>query len=766
MKVCYNARKYFKSLHKWQAFRGLLIPVSCDLFFHTSLLTGIKRDERGEIVEGIRLHRATVYEWMVGLFGLGVAVYYLPSLVQQNVLVTLFLFVLAILLEVFPVPLGKVYSSLLIAMPVAVSMTYGTAEAIWLMVVAELVFPSLRRATMKLSVRIFNAGQYALSVWVMVLMMQPFAGNTTAALNDWQTYLQVLLGFACFALVNHALIHFLQFLWGQFDPHDILNLLTGEGINILIALPFALLLMAIAPSHPLVAPFVLVPIVLLGHTIGLHQRTNLMQQIYRVTGQLTSEFDLDRISQSVAETAAKLTYAEAVMILITEPGTESPVFLPSAVHPLEEATNLNPFRENLVAGVVGQALLQPEYSYVPDLHKAGATQEEREGPYLSVAVFPMRSRQRVLGAIICYSPRPYAFGEMLNLPQTLANQVSVLIENARLYQALQEQTWRDGATGLHNYRFFYEALAHHVEQASRKEAVVSVVVVDVDYFKKFNDTYGHLAGDAVLHSLGKLMVEVAGPKATVARYGGEEFGLIFPFDAQDTYVRVEQIRTAVSHHMVEYEGYQLQGITVSIGIASYPEHGQSDRDLLLKADSAMYWGAKQRGRNHTALYSPEFDAQLFVDELTGLYTYHFINIRAREEIVRGVHQWGVVCLNVDRFSHVNEIFGFSVGDRALRELSLVIKEGVRQTELTCRFGGDEFLVLLPNTTNEELDLIADRIMKAVSMRRFDVTSTVTLSLRTRHSSAVLSEIHDVTRLFDQVGRLFADLHRVSGESLA
>ena len=126
----------------------------------------------------------------------------------------------------------------------------------------------------------------------------------------------------------------------------------------------------------------------------------------------------------------------------------------------------------------------------------------------------------------------------------------------------------------------------------------------------------------------------------------------------------------------------------------------------------------------------------------------------------------MVCLNVDRFSHVNEIFGFSVGDRALRELSLVIKEGVRHTELTSRFAGDEFLVLLPNTTHAELDLIADRIMKAVSLRRFDVTSTVTLSLRTRHSSAVLTDIRDVTRLFDQVGRLFAELHRVSGESLA
>lgn len=717
-------------------------------------------------MEATRFQWSTAYEWGIGLLGLGVALYYAPQLFNHSILVTLFLFILAILLEVFPVPLGKANSSLLIAMPVAVTLTYGISEAIWLMVVAELVFPSLLRHSMKHSVRVFNAGQYALSAWVMGRFMEWLISGEVG-LTNWQTYFQVLLGFACFIVINHGLIHLLQYFRHQFAVADIVHLLAGEGINVLISLPFALIVIAAAPEHPLAAPIVMLPIVLLGQTLGLYRRNNTLQEIYRATGQLTAEFDVERISQSVSELAARITYSDTVMVLLEQPGTNGTVFLPTAVHPLEHVQRLHAFQEVRVAeGILGQALASSFDTYIPDLRKdSRISLEERADTYLSMAVLLLQSRHRVVGAIVCYARHTYAFGDLLKQARTLADQVAVLVENARLYQALQEQSWRDAATGLYNYRFFYEALAHQVEQAAKFQQPVAVAIIDVDHFKKFNDTYGHLAGDKVLLSLGALMAEKAGSTAVVARYGGEEFGIIFPLGEHEAYQKGEEIRNAVSKHTVVFEGYQLQGITVSIGIAVYPTHARSDRDLLLKADSAMYWGAKQRGRNHTAVYNPEFDGQLFVDELTGLFTYHFLNIRVREEISQGVSQWGVICLNIDHFARVNETFGFAIGDRALRELSLVLKDSVRQTELTGRFAGDEFLVLLPNVSSSELETIGERISRAVINYRFDVGPNVTLSLRLRQASGMYGDVHDVTNLFDQVGRLFATLHRVD-ESLA
>lgn len=718
-------------------------------------------------LQSTRFSWSTGYEWGIGLLGLATGFYYLPQLFHQPLFVTIFLFILAILLEVFPVPLGKANSSLLIAMPVAVALTYGMAEAVWLMVVAELVFPTILRQTMKNSVRIFNAGQYALSTWVMGRLMSWLVQGPSGALTDWQTYVQVIIGFGSFIVINHGLIHLLQYFRGQFDVSDILHMLYGEIINVVISLPFALLVIATAPQHPLAAPTVLIPIILLGQTLGLYRRNGIMQEIYQSTGRLTAEFDVTRISQAVAEMAAKITYADTVVVLLEQNGTEGQVFVPSAIYPRENADELETFGEVKIGeGLLGQALESQLDTYVRDLRKdPWVSMQEANDSYLSVGVLPMRARQGVVGAIVCYSRHAYAFNERLRHAGTLSNQVAVLVENARLYQALQEQSRRDAATGLYNYRYFYEALARQMQEAERIRQSVSVVIIDVDYFKKFNDTYGHLAGDKVLLSLASLMLELAGPQAVVARYGGEEFGLIFPFDELVTYEIAEEIRTAVSKHTVEFEGYQLRGISVSIGIASYPRHAQSDRDLLLKADSAMYWGAKQRGRNHTAVYSPEFDGQLFVDELTGLYTYHFLSIRVREEIRQGVTQWGAICLNVDNLTRVNETFGFSKGDRALRELSLVLKEGVRHTELTGRFAGDEFLVLLPNVTESELATIGERINKAVINHRFDVGTNVTLSLRVRQARGVYMDVQDVTNLLDQVGRLFASLHHVD-ESLA
>lgn len=158
-------------------------------------------------LQSTRFSWSTGYEWGIGLLGLATGFYYLPQLFHQPLFVTIFLFILAILLEVFPVPLGKANSSLLIAMPVAVALTYGMAEAVWLMVVAELVFPTILRQTMKNSVRIFNAGQYALSTWVMGRLMSWLVQGPSGALTDWQTYVQVIIGFGSFIVINHGLIH-------------------------------------------------------------------------------------------------------------------------------------------------------------------------------------------------------------------------------------------------------------------------------------------------------------------------------------------------------------------------------------------------------------------------------------------------------------------------------------------------------------------------------------------------------------------------------
>lgn len=262
----------------------------------------------------------------------------------------------------------------------------------------------------------------------------------------------------------------------------------------------------------------------------------------------------------------------------------------------------------------------------------------------------------------------------------------------------------------------------------------------------------------MLRSLAQVLIDESGKGAVVARYGGEEFGILLAVAPTEALQIVERVRVAVSRHVVVVEGHEIHGITVSSGVAGYPDDGDNDHDILLKADSAMYWGAKQRGRNRTALYTPEFDAQLFVDALTGLYTYHFVTIRLREALSNGAQNWGALCIDISNFSAVNASFGFETGDRVLQEASHIIRESVRNSELACRYSGDEFLILLRDVSAEELDSVGHRIDRLLSTHHFRCLPNVTLSLHVCYQIQEFCEIDNVESLFTQINKVFSDLN--------
>jgi diguanylate cyclase (GGDEF)-like protein len=711
--------------------------------------------------------RTTVYELVVGCVGLLTIILYVPHLHRHNWALATLMVGFATIVEAIPVPVGKVVGSLMIAIPIGVMVVYGDAEAVLLSAIAMMLAPLLQRRQTKFSTWLFNVGQNGLSMCAMVEVYRLTHVANPASLLNWNVALSVVLGVAAYIVVNHAFIHVLQWFRGVFDRSDIVNLLVADGLNNLIALLPAFLMMMVSHDSPILGPVVILPIVLLGQVIRLYRETAKLHAIQSEMARLTSEFDVQKLCEVAADIGAKLSYAECVVVFTFD--EERQVLLPTAVYPKEAAVNFDPngYRER-DGGIIWSVIRENRSLYVPDTSKDSRARYDGYGvKYQSMAIFPMLTRGMVQGAIVCYSERPYAFPDLGEYLKTLAAQLAVLLENAKLYKQLKEQSSRDGATGLYNYRYFYEELERRVQLARERGTPVSAAVIDVDYFKKFNDTYGHLAGDAVLKSVGQLLVSLAGPEAFVARYGGEEFGIIFPYTKEETYERVEHLRNEVSRHVVEFEGYRLQGITISSGVASFPTDATNDRDLLLKADSAMYWGAKQRGRNRTAVYSPEFDAQLFIDELTGLYTHHFLNIRLREEIYSGVCNWGAICLDLDNFSYINSTFGFEVGDKVLKETSLLIRESLRQNELACRFGGDEFLILLPNVGEPELSTIAKRVVNAIANHRFRGGPSLILSVRSNVVVEYVEEIRDATDLLDRVAQRIAGMQTsLQGESLA
>lgn len=189
----------------------------------------------------------------------------------------------------------------------------------------------------------------------------------------------------------------------------------------------------------------------------------------------------------------------------------------------------------------------------------------------------------------------------LSLKNTFAGQIGLSIANIRLREALRKQSIIDPLTGLFNRRYLEETLEREVRRASRSEQCLGVMMLDLDHFKKFNDTFGHDAGDAVLREVGLFLKRSVRAEDIVCRFGGEEFVLILPLaDSTITLARAERIRSKLHELTILHEGKPLGLVTMSLGIAVLPQHGGSAKALLEAADAALY-RAKREGRDRVVV---------------------------------------------------------------------------------------------------------------------------------------------------------------------
>jgi diguanylate cyclase (GGDEF)-like protein len=160
---------------------------------------------------------------------------------------------------------------------------------------------------------------------------------------------------------------------------------------------------------------------------------------------------------------------------------------------------------------------------------------------------------------------------------------------------------RDALTGLFNRRYLEVSLARDLTRAIRRSQPLAVLMLDVDHFKRFNDSHGHDAGDALLAQLGQLFATLVRSEDVACRYGGEEFTIVLQeADSALALDRAEDIRKHVAALDVRHRQQNLGQVTVSIGIASYPQHGDTPEQLLRRADRALYI-AKNNGRDQVCV---------------------------------------------------------------------------------------------------------------------------------------------------------------------
>jgi diguanylate cyclase (GGDEF)-like protein/PAS domain S-box-containing protein len=218
---------------------------------------------------------------------------------------------------------------------------------------------------------------------------------------------------------------------------------------------------------------------------------------------------------------------------------------------------------------------------------------------------PILAQGETLGILHFQATRdaPQLEASELSFKTTFAAQVGLSIVNIKLRQALRTQSVRDALTGLYNRRYLEEILDREVRRASRATQSLGVLMIDLDHFKSFNDTYGHDAGDAVLREIAVSLTKGIRAEDFVCRFGGEEFVVILPTaDMEAARMRAERLRTKTKDLTILYQGKSMGMITISVGVASFPQHGASPKELMAAADAALYQ-AKRGGRDQVVLAS-------------------------------------------------------------------------------------------------------------------------------------------------------------------
>jgi diguanylate cyclase (GGDEF)-like protein len=321
------------------------------------------------------------------------------------------------------------------------------------------------------------------------------------------------------------------------------------------------------------------------------QRARQLQTINAIAQQSTAVLDLEELLSRVCcliQDAFQVSHVslflreENDVVLRAHHGTLTPCIPQGGRLP----ANREPWSRILASG---GSLMEKDLRSAPDAVRLFEGCDSR-------MCIPLVSFGQVLGVIGLHSSNPDAFRETdLQSLESVADICATSIQNAHYVERVKQLAYLDGLTGIFNRRFFELRIMEEIERARRYGTGMAVVMVDIDQFKRLNDEFGHLLGDEVLRQVSSVFHQQLRKIDVVCRYGGEEFGILLSQTGAEHALSVaEKLRKTI-------EQWQFPGVprtvTISAGVAAFPDHGTTRDDLVRAADTGLY-AAKQAGRNH------------------------------------------------------------------------------------------------------------------------------------------------------------------------
>lgn len=327
-------------------------------------------------------------------------------------------------------------------------------------------------------------------------------------------------------------------------------------------------------------------------------RTNALLSIIEASQELGSTSSLDKVMASVVSIIQSLFKCNTCIIYQRDDEDPEHPLLRVKFSSTSYPQAFSDFNPDAVTSYIGKAVKEKKGVIIAD-HYADTAEDvvPKNKAFRSMMTVPLVFENQAMGAIlIAYSQPGIYTEENLRLFTMLGSQVALAMRNVQLQEATITLAITDSLSGMFTHGYFQEHLAKEIVKAKYANQPISTMILDVDFFKKVNDTYGHPQGDALLKQLGALIKSVVRPSDVIARYGGDEFTVTMHNTNRIGAVLIaEKIRQAVE----EYEfvlGSQIVHISLSGGVASFPEDAETKKDLVEKADQALY-EAKHKGRN-------------------------------------------------------------------------------------------------------------------------------------------------------------------------
>ncbi|SHK14522.1 diguanylate cyclase with GAF sensor [Anaerobranca californiensis DSM 14826] len=546
----------------------------------------------------------------VAVAGLGVILLLLGSVaskglfIEDNFLLILLFLVLSSLLERMTIPLAKGHLSLAFAFILCAFYVFQDFFLPVMIVSFGIFLSQLVFHKRKIIDALFNVGIVSTSTIIGGYVFR-FTGGSWQVFDNYSIIPLILMVFTILVINHGILAIFYNLIDKNYTVKILLHDIQWDLLTYLITVPLGIIMAGLYNYQPISIVIIFVPLVTSSYVFRLYKKVARLNEqlhgIYTISTEINASLDIEETLSKVGEHCSQVLELNSLYIFLLEGDKElKAVYSKGDMKDYLEKTNLK-----IGQGATGYCAQIKQTVLVEDTSKDSRIfNSALDRPYSLLAV-PMLRGEKLIGVItgIKYKKKVFNKTEVLLL-EILANQAAVALANAKTFKDMENKAILDDLTKVYNYRYFQQRIQQEVEKAAAEGSKVSLMVIDLDDFKRINDTYGHTVGNKVLIDLAAIFRKYIRKYDVLFRYGGDEFVILFPDTDKGTAEKVaKRILNEVVNTPLKIEEGIEEFLSFSAGIAEYPTDAEDHLDLMRKADRTMYVGSKETGKNKVSVYN-------------------------------------------------------------------------------------------------------------------------------------------------------------------